>query len=68
MDINKFIPLNDKSILDRLENEGIPTIGVGSYEDYLKLEVPDCYKQRLEKETKSKDKVEEDGSRPTTNS
>jgi hypothetical protein len=66
MDINKFIPSNDQSILERLEKEGQP-VAVGSFEDFLKLELPDCYKQRIEKE-KSKDKVEvEDGSRPTTN-
>ena len=67
MDINKFIPSNDQSLLERLEKEGHP-IAVGSFDDFLKLELPDCYKKRLEKE-KSKDKVEvEDASGRTVNS
>jgi hypothetical protein len=65
MDINRFIPSNDKSLLYRLENEGQP-IAVGSYEDFLKLELPDSYKKRLETE-KSSHKVE-DGSGTTNNS
>ena len=57
MDITKFIPLNDKSILDRLETEGQP-VGQGGYEDYLKLEPTEEYKNnkerlaRIEKEKK----------------
>jgi hypothetical protein len=67
MDINKFIPSNDQSLLERLEKEGQP-VAVGSFEDFLNLELPDCYKKRLEKE-KSKDKVEvEDASGRTVNS
>ena len=50
MDLEQFIPLNDKSILDRLENDGKDITTVGSYEDYLKLPLPECYLKRLENE------------------
>ena len=69
--MDKFIPINDSSLLERFEKEGEP-IAIGSYEDYLKLPLPDCYIRRLEAEKKkSIDNVKEtttDASRPTDNS
>jgi hypothetical protein len=63
MDMDKFIGITDKSLIDRFEKEG-EIIQTGTYDEYLKLDTTDEYKRRQaekakEEEEESKDGVEE---------
>ena len=60
--MEKFIPDCNKSILYRMENEGKPEQNIGTFEDYLKLPLPDCYIKRLEAESKKSNDNSKDAS------
>ena len=58
MDLQKLVFSNDKSIIDRMEEEGEP-IPVLSYEEYLNLPTTDEYKNNEERKKRIEKEKEE---------
>ena len=57
IDLNKLYYADlDSTIIDRLQNDGKEIKQIGTYEDFLKLEVNDEYKKKQE-EIKIQDEI-----------